>query len=297
MRRGYIDSRRRATDITTIVGIIGWLVALAVGAVFAWYALLGPGSTRAPAAPTEAASPAPTDTALAAPPTEAPTDVPVPTDTQAPTPTDTPPPLPTPLPTLTPTPETTLLVGDQGANVREGPGTFYEQLGFLDPGTSAVVTGRYEKWLRIVYNGGEGWVANWIVTVEDIDSVPQVEPPADDEETATPEATEEATAEPTAAEPSPEPTGPVTPTVTAGVDGANVRSGPDTSFEQIGKMEPGETAVITGRYEGWFQIDYNGQVAWVASWVVTATGAESVPEVEPPVASPTPEVEPTAEAG
>ena len=74
MRRGYIDPRRRATDISTIVGIVGWLVALAIGAIFAWYALLGPGRAQTSAEPTEAVSAAPTDTALPVAPTEPPTD-------------------------------------------------------------------------------------------------------------------------------------------------------------------------------------------------------------------------------
>ena len=108
------------------------------------------------------------------------------------------------------------------------------------------------------------------------------ETPAD--ETPSPTATE---AEPT--EPSPTATGPVTPTLVAGEDGANVRTGPATSFEKLGTLGPGESAVITGKYEDWWQIDYNGAPAWVASWVVTATGTEDVPEVEPPVATATPE--------
>jgi uncharacterized protein YraI len=81
----------------------------------------------------------------------------------------------------------------------------------------------------------------------------------------------------------------VTPTLVAGEDGANVRTGPATSFEKLGTLASGESAVITGRYDDWFQIDYNGTPAWVASWVVTATGTEDVPEVEPPVATATPE--------
>jgi uncharacterized protein YraI len=300
MRRGYIDSRSRTSDISSIVGIVGWVVALVIGGVFAWYALLGPGRAGETAMPTDLPSPTATEAEIAALPTDVPTDVPQPTATEVPLPTNTTVPFPTPLPTLTASPQITLTVGAEGANVREGPGTFYEQLGFLDPGTTAVVTGRYEKWLRIDYNGGEAWVANWIVTVADIDSVPQVEPPPT-QETATPEATAEATAEatvePTAEGATPASTTPVTPTVTAGVDGANVRTGPDTSFEKIGEMQPGDTAVIIGRYENWLQIDFNGTVAWVANWVVTATGVENVPEVEPPVASPTPEATATAEAG
>ena len=300
MRRGYIDPRRKEPNI---LGVLGWVVAFLVSAAFAWFAFFGPGSTRAPAAPTAVPTAEPTETVAPAFSTSVPTDAPPPTATAAP-PTNTPPPLPTTIPTLAPTPQFTMTVGAEGANVRKGPGTYYEQLGRLEAGASAVVTGRYDRWLRIEFEGAEGWVANWIVTVSDLDGVPQVEPP-DAEQTAvaqTEEATEEATAEPTveptvaAPTATAEATGPVSPTLTAGVDGANVRTGPGTLFEQVGRLEPGATAVITGRYDRWFQIDFNGTTAWVANWVVTATGAENVPEVEPPAPSPTPEITPTEEA-
>jgi len=297
MRRGYIDSRRQKPDI---IGVAGWVVAVLIGIAFAWFALLGPGSTRAPAAPTLMPSPTPTETVLPAFPTTIPTDTPLPTATDAPAATNTAVPLPTSVPSLAPTPQITLTVGDDGANVRKGPGTYYEQLGRIEPGASAVVTGRYDKWLRIDFDGAEGWVANWIVTVSDLDSVPQVEPPSESETaTAEPEVAPTEAPAPTEEVPPVEATTPLTPTapgtasLVAGADGANVRTGPGTLFEKVGALEPGDTAVITGRYDRWFQIDFNGTPAWVANWVVTATGAENVPEVEPPVPSPTAEVTPT----
>jgi uncharacterized protein YraI len=294
MHRGYIDSRRKKPDI---IGVAGWVVALLIGIAFAWFALFGPGRSPAPAAPTAMPSPTPTETVLPSIPTTIPTDTPLPPATDAPAPTNTAVPQPTSVPSLTPTPQVTLLAGDDGANVRKGPGTYYEQLGRVEAGASAVVTGRYDEWLRIDFDGAEGWVANWIVTVSDLDSVPQVEPPSPSETvTAEPEVA------PTEEVPPVEATTPVTPTdpgtagLTAGADGANVRTGPGTLFESIGRLEPGEPAVITGRYDRWFQIDFNGTPAWVANWVVTATGAENVPEVEPPVPSPTSEVTATPAA-
>jgi hypothetical protein len=75
--------------------------------------------------------------------------------------------------------------------------------------------------------------------------------------------------------------------IQAGEGGVNVRSGPSTNFQAVGRLEPGETAVVTGKYADWWQIDYGSSPAWVANWVVTAQGTDSVAEVAPP-ASPVP---------
>jgi hypothetical protein len=75
--------------------------------------------------------------------------------------------------------------------------------------------------------------------------------------------------------------------IEVGEGGVNVRSGPGTNFEAIGRLEPGEKAAVTGKYADWWQIDYDGTSGWVAEWVVTASNTDSVAEVEPP-ASPIP---------
>ena len=193
MRRGYIDTRRRGPNV---LGITGWVLAVAIGAAFAWYALLGPGSSRAPAT----AEPTPTEVLLpTGTPTMAPTATPMPlptaTSTQAP---PTPLPTSTSKPTLTPTPLATLVAGADGANVRSGPATSYAVLGRLGPGDSATITGRYEQWYQIDYEGEPAWVASWVVTATGAENVPEVGPPAG----ATPEGPEPAA---TGAAPAPEP--------------------------------------------------------------------------------------------
>jgi len=77
------------------------------------------------------------------------------------------------------------------------------------------------------------------------------------------------------------------PKIIAGVDGANVRTGSDTTYTKVGYLDPGAEARILGQYNGWWQIDYNGTPAWVYGEIVTAENADGVPEVLPP-ASPTP---------
>ena len=76
--------------------------------------------------------------------------------------------------------------------------------------------------------------------------------------------------------------------VAAGDDGVNVRSGPGTTYAKIGLLEPGGEALVTGRSGEWWEIEYAGDRAWVASWVVTALNVDTVPLVAPP-ATPAPE--------
>ena len=67
-----------------------------------------------------------------------------------------------------------VVAGDDGVNVRTGPGTNYTRLGYLDPGARAEVTGRASGWWQIQYGGGPGWVFGGLVTAHDAD---QAEPP------------------------------------------------------------------------------------------------------------------------
>jgi lipoprotein-anchoring transpeptidase ErfK/SrfK len=67
----------------------------------------------------------------------------------------------------------------------------------------------------------------------------------------------------------------------------NVRSGPGTDYPVVGLFDPGAQAQVVGRYGDWWQIEYDGTLAWVAGWVVTASSVDGVPQVEvPPVPTP-----------
>lgn len=88
---------------------------------------------------------------------------------------------------------------------------------------------------------------------------------------------------------------PSPPTIAAGQNGLNIRSGPGTNYTRVGRVDPGTQFVVTGRYGSgdtlWWQIDYQGQAAWAYSGVVTKvtnfTEAD-VPMVNNPPPSPTP---------
>jgi uncharacterized protein YraI len=70
-----------------------------------------------------------------------------------------------------------MVAGDAGVNVRSGPDINYNLLGYLDPGTSADITGKYEDWYQIVYGGGRGWVFSELVSATNAENVSVVQPP------------------------------------------------------------------------------------------------------------------------
>jgi uncharacterized protein YraI len=163
----------------TILIIVGWLLAVAVGAVLIWFGfkwsqLEGPASEPSPTA--ETLLPA---TQVVASPTvmvvfPSPTPIPM-------LPTATPLPVASPLPTVVPATPTSaipyVVAGEKGVNVRGGPGTNYALLGYLEPSARADLTGRYSDWWQISYNGASAWVFGNLVTATNADSVPQVQPP------------------------------------------------------------------------------------------------------------------------
>lgn len=256
----YNQRDRQDRRIVIILAIAGWVLALAVGVAFVWWALAARGSPAdegdADASPTIVATstPSPTATATA-----------TATPTREPSPTSAPPtsPLPTPAPpTPTPLPTGTLTAGADGANVRAGPDTSFDLLGSLDPGQTAPILGTYEDWFLTEYEGEPAWIASWVVEAADLEYVPGVD--------------EAGVVVATPAGPQPTPAG----TLTVGDNGANVRSGPDTDYDLLGSLDPGATAPVTGKSGDWFRIDYEGQIGWVAGWIVEVAGAEGVPEVE-----------------
>jgi len=110
-----------------------------------------------------------------------------------------------------------------------------------------------------------------------------------------------ATPEPTAI---PATATPAVATIVAGADGVNVRSGPGTNYTRLGYLDPGAEAQVIGRYNDWWQIRYDDAPGWVFGEIVTASNADSVPQVEPPpaptaapsTATPVPTVVPPTQA-
>ena len=82
----------------------------------------------------------------------------------------------------------------------------------------------------------------------------------------------------------------------------NVRSGPGTNYAQIGRLQAGQSFVITGKNPAsdWWQFDFNGRPGWVLGELVRASGGERVQVAAniapPPTARPRPTARPVATA-
>lgn len=177
---------------------------------------------------------------------------------------------PPPAPAAAPAPTGVTATAQSTLRIRSGPGTSFPQVGQVPSRTTVPVMGKNAggNWLFIEHNGVRGWVAGWYTTVNgDLGIVPVV---PDNGGGAAPAP--------------PSPNAPAAPTgVTATtIDYTRMRSGPDTSFAQVGSIPINTTVNVLGRNGAgtWLLVDYNGQQGWVATWLVRVNGdVNSVPVV------------------
>ena len=129
-------------------------------------------------------------------------------------------------------------VTKSGVNVRKGPSTSYDKIGYLTSGTKVEIVGTDSEtgWYQIKYNDGYAYVSNLYVTLQSSST-------------------------------------PSTSTTKTGVTttGLNVRKGPSTSYDKVGYLASGTKVEIvdTDSKTGWYKIKYNGGYAYVSNLYVT----------------------------
>ncbi|MBN2387459.1 MAG: SH3 domain-containing protein [Anaerolineales bacterium] len=167
------------------------------------------------------------------------------------------------IPTPTPTPVTFPGTVTVRINVRAGPATGQEALGLIEAGQDVQVLGRDEtrQWYAIVYPTGpqgRAWIAAPYVQVSDPDGLPVIS-------LATP-----------------------TPTGNLGriIQRLNVRTGPATTYEALGLLEPDTIVVVLAKNETgtWLQIAFDGGPegrGWVTAAYVQIESAADLPVVNP----------------
>ena len=167
----------------------------------------------------------------------------------------------TPLPlTMTATP---LLINGTltiKVNVRKGPGSTYDSLGQLEAGGNVQVIARdvTGSWYQIIYPAapeGSGWVSAQYVKIPTGTQVPL--------------------------QPTPTPAG----LIGRVIERLNVRSGPGTTFNSIGILEPGVSISLTGknRTASWLQIAYPdgpGGFGWVTAQYIQTDSAGDLPVLD-----------------
>lgn len=115
------------------------------------------------------------------------------------------------------------------------------------------------SWWLIAVKGTTGWVTNNLVLVTNPQAIPRTT------SAAAAGAVDDATAMALNAQAA------NYARATLGVsDNLNIRSGPGTGFNIIGRVPFDERATVIGRseYGNWWQVSYNGVTGWVSSWFV-----------------------------
>lgn len=149
-------------------------------------------------------------------------------------------------------------VKTNGNRVRKGPSTKTEILGVVNAGAEGQATHRTAdgEWVKLTINGLDGWMAEWLVTVQGgVDALPvfgaSPEPP----------------------EPEPNPGFDGVP-ATVNASRVNVRSGPGTDHTRIGTVVRGTVGKAIGRNEDadWIKVEIAGLDGWIAEFLLDVEG-------------------------
>lgn len=160
-------------------------------------------------------------------------------------------------------------------NVRSGPGTQYDIIGQLNSSNEVQITGRSDdesNWLRIGFEGREGWVAYFTVSVIGNTELLPIVSPRGGQEIPLVQATS-----------IPANLRAISNIFVTTYRIVNVRSGPGTEYLSIGRLQPGSSTDVTGRSgdNEWLRVRYLDMEGWVAYFVVSLTGSlENIPIVE-----------------
>ena len=140
------------------------------------------------------------------------------------------------------------VVNTDGLNVRKGPSTSYESIGKIDKGTSVEVISESDGWSKINYKNTTAYVATRYLDKKSIN-------------------TEDTTQQ-------------YKEIKVVNTDGLNVRKGPSTSYESIGKIDKGTSVEVISESDGWSKINYKNTTAYVATrYLDKISSNEQVPPV------------------
>ena len=140
------------------------------------------------------------------------------------------------------------VVNTDGLNVRKGPSTSYESIGKIDKGTSVEVISESDGWSKINYKNTTAYVATKYL---------------DKKSTNTEDTTQQ-----------------YKEIKVVNTDGLNVRKGPSTSYESIGKIDKGTSVEVISESDGWSKINSKNTTAYVATrYLDKISSNEQVPPI------------------
>jgi uncharacterized protein YraI len=179
------------------------------------------------------------------------------------------------------------LVSPYNVNIRAEPDPHSDLVTMLPFNASGEAIARNEasSWVRVRYQGVEGWAAAWLVVVQgDISELPvdgaANATPLNAPQTPTPAAEDELPAEDDTAvedDAAGEAPGLLPPAPPADSDytittpfRVNIRSAPSVNANVLGIIPTGSVVAAFGQNAAynWIQVEYGGIQGWVAAWVV-----------------------------
>lgn len=137
----------------------------------------------------------------------------------------------------------TAVVAGSAVNVRNGPGTNYTVVAQANQGDKLNVLGQSSDWYNVgLANGGQGWIAGWLVSIE-------------------------------------KPSSAVSSAAQVAVlngNGINIRGGPGTGYGIVTQGGSGERYPVLEKSGDWVKVQLNSGAGWVAGWLVSLETAQSV---------------------
>ncbi|MGP6139713.1 MULTISPECIES: N-acetylmuramoyl-L-alanine amidase [unclassified Jeotgalibaca] len=139
---------------------------------------------------------------------------------------------------------TNVIVEASTVNVRLGPGLGYDILTQVQGGTVVNILTEENEWYKVRMDDGRiGWIASWLINNTEVAASQNL-------------------------------------VATVNENSVNVRSENNEEAEIVGTANTGETFTLLYEENGWSQIHYNNQAAWVLSELVTITAGTLPAESE-----------------
>jgi N-acetylmuramoyl-L-alanine amidase len=162
----------------------------------------------------------------------------------------------------------TAVVNVSVLNVRSGPGISFERITTVPQGARLTVLQKQGDWLKVSLPTGQtGWVLATYAPVTQTSTTP---PPSNQN--------------PAPAEP---PAGPQR-YATVKINSSTAWSGPGFEHRQVAILAQGSVFPVLSEQGGWVQVRLqDGQVAWIAGWLLTVSTEEAPPSSTNPGGSPT----------
>lgn len=164
------------------------------------------------------------------------------------------------------------VVTSDSLNVRSGAGTNFAIAGKAKKGDRLTVLAQSGDWVKVQGQGITGWVANWLVTIQNVTGAQPTKPAA----------------------PAQPPGGSSTQVAVINANNINLRSGPGTDHQVAGQVSRGVRLPVISRSGDWVQVQQeNGSKAWIAGWLVAVVEQpEPAQPAQPKPTEPVPSEEP-----